>query len=58
MENSLDAIDGSKIQNTNPATGETLCSVAKCNHKDVDAAVKVPRKAFESGVWSRSTPDT
>jgi len=53
----VDAIDGSKFENINPATGETLCSVAKCNHKDVDLAVKVARKAFESGVWSRSTPE-
>jgi len=53
----LDAIDGSKFENINPATGETLCSIAKCNHKDVDLAVKVSRKAFESGVWSRSTPE-
>ena len=53
----VDAIDGAKFENINPATGETLCSVAKCNHKDVDLAVKVSRKAFESGVWSRSTPE-
>ena len=53
----VDAIDGTKFENINPATGETLCSVAKCNHKDVDLAVKVSRKAFESGVWSRSTPE-
>jgi len=53
----VDAIDGEKFENINPATGETLCSVAKCNHKDVDLAVKVSRKAFESGVWSRSTPE-
>jgi len=53
----VDAIDGSKFENINPATGETLCSVAKCNNKDVDLAVKVSRKAFESGVWSRSTPE-
>ena len=26
----VDAIDGSKFTNINPATGETLCSVAKC----------------------------
>ena len=38
-------------------TGETLCSVAKCNHKDVDSAVKVSRKAFNSGVWSRTSPE-
>ena len=42
----VDAIDGAKFENINPATGETLCSVAKCNHKDVDQAVKVSRKAF------------
>ncbi len=28
----VDAIDGAKFENINPATGETLCSVAKCNH--------------------------
>jgi len=43
----VDAIDGAKFENINPATGETLCSVAKCNHKDVDLAVKVSRKAFD-----------
>ena len=53
----VDAIDGAKFENINPATGEILCSVAKCNNKDVDLAVKVSRKAFESGVWSRSTPE-
>ena len=29
----VDAIDGEKFENINPATGETLCSVSKCNHK-------------------------
>ena len=53
----VDAIDGAKFENINPATGETLCSVAKCNHKDVDLAVKTSRKAFNSGVWSRSAPE-
>jgi len=53
----VDAIDGKKFDNINPATGEKLCSVAKCNHKDVDLAVKVARKAFESGVWSKTAPE-
>jgi len=53
----VDAIDGSKFENINPATGETLCSVAKCNNKDVDLAVKVSRNAFDSGIWSRSAPE-
>ena len=53
----VDAIDGSKFETINPATGEVLCSVAKCNSKDVDLAVKVSRKAFDSGVWSRTSPE-
>ena len=53
----VDAIDGAKFESINPATGETLCSISKCNHKDVDLAVKVSRKVFESGVWSKSTPE-
>ncbi|MDA9629564.1 aldehyde dehydrogenase [Candidatus Pelagibacter sp.] len=53
----VNAIDGNKFETINPATGEKLCTVAKCNHKDVDLAVKVSRKAFNSGVWSRSSPE-
>ncbi len=53
----VDAIDGDKFESINPATGEKLCSVAKCNSKDVDLAVKVSRKAFNSGVWSRTSPE-
>ena len=53
----VDAIDGQKFENINPATGEVLCTVAKCNYKDVDLAVKASRKAFQSGVWSRTSPE-
>ena len=53
----VDAIDGEKFENINPATGDVLCSVAKCNHKDVDLAVKSARKSFESGVWSKVSPE-
>ena len=53
----VNAIDGKKFETINPATGEKLCTVAKCNHKDVDLAVKVSRKAFNSGVWSRCSPE-
>jgi acyl-CoA reductase-like NAD-dependent aldehyde dehydrogenase len=53
----VDAIDGGKFENINPATGEKLCTVSKCNHKDVDLAVKASRKAFISGVWSRTSPE-
>ena len=53
----VDAIDGGKFETMNPATGDILCSVAKCNSKDVDLAVNVSRKAFNSGVWSRTSPE-
>ena len=53
----VDAIDGKKFETINPATGDVLCSVAQCNSKDVDLAVKVSRKAFKSGVWSRTSPE-
>ena len=53
----VNAVDGNKFETINPATGEKLCTIAKCNHKDVDLAVKVSRKAFNSGVWSRSSPE-
>jgi aldehyde dehydrogenase (NAD+)/gamma-glutamyl-gamma-aminobutyraldehyde dehydrogenase len=53
----VNAIDGKKFETINPATSEKLCTVAKCNHKDVDLAVKVSRKAFNSGVWSRCSPE-
>ena len=53
----VNAIDGKKFETINPATGKKLCAVAKCNHKDVNLAVKVSRKAFNSGVWSKSSPE-
>ena len=53
----VNAIDGKKFETINPATGQKLCMVAKCNHKDVDLAVKVSRKTFNSGVWSKSPPE-
>tara|TARA_Y100000287_G_scaffold2684_1_gene2246 strand:- start:114 stop:1595 length:1482 start_codon:yes stop_codon:yes gene_type:complete len=53
----VNSIDGKKFETINPATEEKLCNVAKCNHKDVDLAVKVSRKAFNSGAWSRCSPE-
>ncbi|MEM9386538.1 MAG: aldehyde dehydrogenase [Pseudomonadota bacterium] len=41
---------------TRPADGTPLADVAECSIQDVDQAVKVARKTFESGVWSRKAP--
>ena len=41
----------------NPATREILTEVVDCNDQDVDYAVQCARKAFESGVWSKASPE-
>ena len=35
-----------------PATGKKIATCAAGNSKDIDAAVKAARKAFDSGVWT------
>jgi gamma-glutamyl-gamma-aminobutyraldehyde dehydrogenase len=52
----VDAIDGNRFECINPATGETIASLAAANEKDIDAAVDAARKAFRAGVWSRMAP--
>ncbi|MEO0422473.1 MAG: aldehyde dehydrogenase [Pseudomonadota bacterium] len=41
---------------TQPANGAPLADVAECSTADVDRAVTIARKTFESGVWSRMAP--
>jgi gamma-glutamyl-gamma-aminobutyraldehyde dehydrogenase len=50
------ALDGERFDSVNPATGETIASVAAANAKDVDAAVAAARRTFRSGAWSRMAP--
>jgi aldehyde dehydrogenase (NAD+) len=49
----VDASDGGTFDTFNPATGEVIAKVAHATTKDVDVAVRVARKALESGPWSR-----
>ena len=51
-----DSVSGETFQKENPATGRPLVSVASCQAKDVDHAVRSARDTFESGVWSRLAP--
>src|SRR5690242_7238630 len=51
-----DAASGKTFETPNPATGETLASVAEGDAEDINRAVSAARKAFESGPWSRMTP--
>src|SRR4051812_41008311 len=50
------AISGEMFEVVNPATGELAAKVAKAGIEDVEAAVSSARKAFDSGVWSKKSP--
>ncbi|WJS02717.1 aldehyde dehydrogenase [Roseibium aggregatum] len=50
------AASGKTFETVNPATGETLASVAACGAEDVDLAVLKAREAFEDGRWSKLHP--
>jgi acyl-CoA reductase-like NAD-dependent aldehyde dehydrogenase len=51
--NQVDAASGETFEVINPATNETLASVAKAGREDVDAAVAAAREAFDKGKWVR-----
>jgi len=52
----VEAASGQTFDTPNPATGETLASVAEGDAEDIDRAVRAARAAFETGPWSRLTP--
>ena len=52
----VDALSGKKAVCLNPATAQPLAEVASCGAEDVDLAVSVARRTFESGVWSKMHP--
>lgn len=47
---------GSKLENRTPIDNSVIGYIADGNAKDVDAAVKIARTTFESGVWSQLAP--
>nr|WP_082728654.1 aldehyde dehydrogenase [Rhizobium altiplani] len=48
--------DGRTFPTINPATGGTIADIARGGQVEVDNAVRVARKAFKHGVWSRMDP--
>lgn len=52
----VSAASGKTFATINPATGKDLAQVASCGKEDVDKAVSVARKTFDSGVWSKMHP--
>jgi 4-(gamma-glutamylamino)butanal dehydrogenase len=47
---------GKTYASINPATGQPIAQIAACEPEDVNRAVKIARKTFESGVWSKMKP--
>jgi len=52
----VDAASGQTFETPNPATGETLATVAAGDVEDINRAVRAARRAFEDGPWGRMTP--
>ncbi|MEM9062582.1 MAG: aldehyde dehydrogenase [Pseudomonadota bacterium] len=47
---------GAPLKTLDPATGETIATIAACSAEDVDLAVAKAREAFEQGHWSKMHP--
>jgi aldehyde dehydrogenase (NAD+) len=52
----VDSQSGKTFDTVNPATGETICTVAEGDKADIDLAVKAARKAFDDGPWRTMNP--
>jgi acyl-CoA reductase-like NAD-dependent aldehyde dehydrogenase len=52
----VDALSGATFDALSPIDGAVLAKVARCDGADVDRAVQVARRAFESGHWSDTKP--
>jgi len=50
------ALSGDTFTVINPATNETLATVAKAGVEDVQLAVEAARRAFDDGPWPRLSP--
>ncbi len=51
-----DAQSGERLDVENPANGEIFASIAAGGAAEIDAAVKVARKTFESAEWAKMRP--
>ncbi len=52
----LPAVSEATFEVKNPASGATIARAAEGDKRDVDAAVRAARRAFESGPWPAMTP--
>ena len=54
--NYANSLTGKTFNNISPIDGKNINDVTFSQKEDIDAAVKIARKTFESGVWSKSDP--
>jgi acyl-CoA reductase-like NAD-dependent aldehyde dehydrogenase len=47
----VDPVEGGVLPVVNPATGQKICDAPAAGARDVDAAVRAARRAFEDGPW-------
>ena len=52
----VDAASGKTFDCISPADGRVIAQVAECEAEDINRAVSVSRKVFDSGIWSESSP--
>jgi gamma-glutamyl-gamma-aminobutyraldehyde dehydrogenase len=52
----VDAASGKTFDCISPIDGRVICAVAECESEDIDRAVVVARRAFDSGAWANSSP--
>jgi acyl-CoA reductase-like NAD-dependent aldehyde dehydrogenase len=52
----VDAKSGKTVKTVNPATEETLATIADGSAVDIDLPVRAAGRAFDDGPWSRMTP--
>ncbi len=52
----VDSLSGETYASENPATGQVLADIARCDARDVDRAVEVARRTADRGTWSRVSP--
>ncbi|MET3289273.1 UNVERIFIED_CONTAM: betaine-aldehyde dehydrogenase [Brevibacillus sp. OAP136] len=53
----VEALSGERRNVINPATGEVIASSAEGSADDAKLAIKAARRAFDSGIWSKLSPD-
>lgn len=52
----VDAASGKTFDCISPADGRVIARVAECEEVDINRAVEVSRKVFDSGIWSETSP--